>query len=117
VLQVLTFLGLLALGGAILTFNVIYPVFSLYLFLLPTIPMIRLACPEYRTRELQAVVGVLLALVAVVVAFNVPTAEGLWSSPWTFAGGAATAGLMITFWAQGLPRRSRRLQLNDRTIV
>ena len=117
VLQVLKFLGLLVLGLVIFTFNVIYPIPSLGLFVLPVIPLVRLAYPEYRARPLQAAVEILLGLVTVVAAFAVPTPEGSWSSPWTLAGGAATAGLMIAFWARGLPRRSRRLKLNHGAIV
>ena len=116
-LDVLKYLGLLALGLAVFTFNVIYPVFSLGLFLLPVIPLVRLAYPEYQARGLQAAVEVILAIAAVVVAFAVPTPEGSWSSPSTYAGGAATAGLMIAYWAWRLPRRSRRVQLNDGAVV
>lgn len=115
--QVLKFLGLLVLGMAIYTLNIIYPVPSLGLFLLPIIPLVRLAYPEYRTRPQQAATEVLLALAAIVIAFAIPTPEGSWSSPWTYAGGAATAGLMIAWWARGLPRRSRRIHLNDGAIV
>jgi hypothetical protein len=92
--QLLKFLGLLVLGQAILTFNVIYPFFSLGLFLPPIIPLVRLVYPDYRTRPLQAVVEFLLAVAAVVLAFAVPTPEGSWASPWTFAGGAATARVL-----------------------
>lgn len=45
-LQLLKFVGLLVLGLVIFTFNVIYPIPSLGLFLLPVIPLIRLAYPE-----------------------------------------------------------------------
>lgn len=114
---VLKFLGLLLLGMTIYTLNIIYPVPSLGLFLLPIIPLVRLAYPEYRAKPQQAVVEVLLALAAIVIAFSIPTPEGSWSSPWTYAGGATTAGLMIAFWARGLPRRSRRTHLNDGAIV
>jgi hypothetical protein len=117
VLQVLKFLGLLALGLVVFTFNAIYPLPSLGLFLLPVIPLIRLAYPEYRARPLQAAVEVLLAAAAVGIAFAIPTPEGAWSSPWTFAGGAATVGLMIAFWARGIPTRSRRIRLNEGAIV
>ena len=117
VLQVLKFLGLLVLGLLIFTFNMIFVVFTPGLFLLPIIPLVRLAYPEYRARPLQAAVEVLLGLAVVVVAFAIPTPEGSWSSPWTLAGGAATAGLMIAFWARGLPRRSRRLKLNHGAIL
>lgn len=110
-------LWLLVLGMAIFTFNIIWVVFSLGLFLLPVIPVIRLAYHEYSARPLQVVAEILLAVVAVVVAFAIPTPDGSWSSPWIHAGGAATAGLMIAFWARGLPHRSRRLQLNDGAIV
>jgi hypothetical protein len=115
--QVLAFLGLLVLGMAIFTFNIIWVVFSLGLFLLPAIPLVRLAYAEYRARPVQAGAEILLAVAAVVVAFAVPTPEGSWSSPWIHAGGAATAGLMITFWARGAPRRSRRPRLNDGAVV
>ncbi|WP_181762607.1 hypothetical protein [Pseudarthrobacter sp. B4EP4b] len=40
-------------------------------------------------------------MAAIVVAFAIPTPEGSWSAPWTYAGGAATAGLMIAFGARG----------------
>ncbi|XAS63895.1 hypothetical protein VUN84_16620 [Micrococcaceae bacterium Sec5.8] len=117
VLQVLKFLGMLVLGLLIFTFNVVFVVFSPGLFLLPIIPLVRLAYPGYRARPLQAAGEVLLGLAVVVVVFGVPTPEGSWSSSWIHAGGAATAGLMIAFWARGLPRRSRRQQLNDGAIV
>jgi hypothetical protein len=111
------FLGLLMLGLAVFTFNIIWVIFSFGLFLLPIIPLVRLAYPEYRARPLQAAVEVVLAVAAVVVAFAIPTPEGSWSSPWVYAGGAATAGLMITYWAWRLPHRSRRRQLNNGAIV
>ncbi|MGX5717324.1 hypothetical protein [Arthrobacter sp. MAHUQ-56] len=116
-LDVLKFLGLLVLGLVIFTFNVIYPVFSLGLFLLPIIPLVRLAHPEYQARPLQAAVEIVLAVATVVIAFAVPTPEGSWSSPSTYAGGAATAGLMVAFWAWRLPRRSRRVHLHDGAVV
>lgn len=116
-LDVLKFLALLVLGLMIFTFNVIYPVFSLGLFLLPIIPLVRLAYPEYQARRLQAALEVILAVAAVVIAFAVPTPEGSWSSPSTYAGGAATAGLMIAFWAWRLPRRSRGVQLHDGAVI
>lgn len=117
VFQLLKFVGLLVLGLVIFTFNVIYPFPSLGLFVLPVIPLVRLAYPEYRARPLQAAVEVVFAVVAVVTAVAIPTPEYSWSSPWTLAGGAATVGLMIAFWASGLPRRSRRAQLDDGVIV
>jgi hypothetical protein len=115
--DVLKFLGLLVLGLALFTFNIIWVIFSLGLFLLPIVPLVRLAYPEYRAKPLQAAVEVLLAVAAVVIAFAIPTPEGSWSSPWVYAGGAATAGLMITYWAWSLPRRSRHPQLNNGAIV
>ena len=117
VLKILKFFGLLVLGLVIFMFNGVFPFFSLGLFLLPIIPMVRLAYPDYRARPLQAGVEVLLGLAVVVVAFMIPTPEGAWSSPWVHAGGAATAGLMIAFWARGLPRRSVRLQRDNGAIV
>ncbi|MET1065534.1 MAG: hypothetical protein ABWX85_11265 [Arthrobacter sp.] len=115
--DVLKFLGLLVLGLAVFTFNIIWVVFSLGLFLLPVIPLVRLTYPEYRARPLQAAVEVVPAVAAVVVAFAIPTPEGSWSSPWMYAGGAATAGLMITYSVWRLPRLSRRRQLNNGAIV
>jgi hypothetical protein len=114
--QLLQFAGLWVLGLAIFTFNAIWVVFSLGLFLLPIIALIRLAYPGYRARPLQAGVEVFLAVAAVVVAFATPTPEGAWASPWIYAGGAATGGLIIAFWATGLPRQSRRTRLNDGVI-
>ncbi|MDQ0732199.1 hypothetical protein QFZ57_002993 [Arthrobacter sp. B1I2] len=76
-------------------------------FLLPLVPLIRLAYPEYRARTLQAVVEVFLAVAAVVVAFAVPAPEGSWSPPWAYACGAATPGLMTACWAWRLPHRWR----------
>lgn len=110
VLQLLKFLGLLVFGLVIFTFNVIYPIPSLGLFLLPVIPIIRLAYPGYRVRPLQAAVEVLLGVASIVIAFEIPSPEYSWSSLWSLAGGAATVGLMIAFWVRGLPRRSRRTQ-------
>ncbi|WP_139386207.1 hypothetical protein [Arthrobacter sp. P2b] len=115
--DVLKFLGLLVLGLAVFTFSIIWVIFSLGLFLLPIIPLVRLAYPEYWATPLQATVEVVPAVAAVIVAFAIPTPEGSWSSPWVYAGGAATAGLMITYWAWRLPRRSRRRQLNNGAIV
>ncbi|GGH98391.1 hypothetical protein ACFFGR_21150 [Arthrobacter liuii] len=115
--QLLKFIGLLALGLVIFTFNAIYPFPSFGLFLLPVIPCIRLAYPEYRGRPLQATAEVLLGVVTVVVALAIPTPEGAWSSPRMHAGGAATVGLLIAYWARGIPRRSGRLQVNDGVIV
>ncbi|TLM86450.1 hypothetical protein FDW83_01465 [Pseudarthrobacter sp. NamE2] len=112
----LKFLGLL-LGMTIYTLNIIHPIPSLGLFLLPIISLVRLAYPEYRARPLQSAVEVVLAVIAVVVAFAIPTPEGSWSSPWVYAGGAATAGLIIAWWARGVPRRSVRLRLNNGAVV
>ncbi|MGX5715511.1 hypothetical protein [Arthrobacter sp. MAHUQ-56] len=116
-LQVLKFLGLLALGLVIFTFNVVYPIPSLGLFVLPLIPLIRLAYPDYRARPVQAAVDVLFGFATVWIVFSIPTPEGSWSSPWTLAGGAATVGLMIAFGVRDTPLRSRRLQPNDGAIV
>ena len=111
-------LGLLVLGLAMFTFNAIYPFFSPGLFLLPVIPLIRLSA-HLRSLSgwLQAAVEILLAVAAVWLAFAVPTPEGSWSSPWAYAGGAATVSLMISFWARCLACRSRRLWLNDGAVV
>ena len=115
--QLLKFLGLMVLGLVIFTFNVVYPVFSLGLFLLPLIPLARLAFSEYRARLLQAAAEVLLAITAVLLALVIPTPDGSWSSPLTCAGGAATAGLMMAYWAWGLPRRSSMLRQFDNGAV
>jgi len=117
VLDVLKFLGLLVLGLVIFTFNAVYPIPSVGLFVLPVIPLIRLAYPEYRARPLQAAVEVLIGIVTVPLAFAVPSSEYSWSTPWTLAGGAATAGLMIAYWARGVHRQARRTQLNGGVIV
>lgn len=115
--QVLKFIGLMVLGLVIFTFNAIYPFPSLGLFLLPVIPCIRLAYPEYRARPMQATAEVLLGVVTVVVALAIPAPEGAWSSPWMHAGGAATVGLLIAYWARGIARRSGRSRVNDGVIV
>lgn len=115
--QVMKFLGLLVLGMTIYTFNIIWVIFSLGPFLLPIIPLVRLAYPGYRAKPLQAATEVLLAVAALVVAFATPTPEGSWSSPWIYAGGAATAGLIIAWWARGLPRRSQGARLNEGAVV
>ncbi|BCW78879.1 hypothetical protein NicSoilC5_08980 [Arthrobacter sp. NicSoilC5] len=101
-MQLLKFLGLLVVGLVIFTFNAIYPIPSLGLFVLPVIPLVRLAYPE---RRLQAAVELLLSIATVWIAFAIPTPEGAWSSPWTHAGGAATVGLMISYWARESPGR------------
>lgn len=115
--QVLKFLALLVLGLVIFTFTGFSLVFfSLAIFLLPLVP-IRLAYPDFRAHRLQAGVEVLVSAVAVVLALMLPTPEGSWASPLTHAGGATAAGLMIAFWARGIPRRSARLRLNDGAML
>jgi hypothetical protein len=116
-IQFLKFLGLLVLALVIFTFNAIYPIPSLGLFLLPVIPLVRLAYPDYRARPLQAAVEVSLAVATVWIAFVIPTPEGAWSSPWTHAGGAATVGLMIAYWARGFPKPSRKRQFGNGAVV
>ena len=115
--HVMKFLGLLVLGLVIFMFNPVLVVFSPGLFLLPIIPLVRLAYPAYRARPVQAAGEVLLGFAVVVVGFAIPTPEGSWSSPWIHAGGAATAGLMIAFWARALPHRSGRPRLNNGAVV
>ncbi|MCU1518814.1 MAG: hypothetical protein JWQ75_3535 [Pseudarthrobacter sp.] len=115
--QVLAFLGLLVLGITIFTFNAIFVVFSIGLFLLPVIPLVRLAYADYRARPVQAASEIFLAMAAVVVAFAVPTPEGAYSSPWIHSGGAATAGLMIAFWARWHRCRSARMSVNHGAVV
>lgn len=67
-------------------------------------------CPRH-----SAAAEVLLAVAAVVFAFALVTPEGSWSSPWRYAGGAATVSVMITFRSRRL--LPRRLQLNNGAIV
>lgn len=43
-------LGLLGVGSAIFTFNTIWVIFSLTVFLLPALPLMRLARPGYKAR-------------------------------------------------------------------
>ena len=81
------------------------------------IPVVRLAYPEYRARPLQATVELVLGIATVVIPLAIPTPEGSWSSPRTLAGGGATVGLLIAYWALRIPKRSRRLQLNDTAIL
>jgi hypothetical protein len=117
--RVLKFFGLLILGLAIFMLNGVIGIFlllSLAIFLLPLIP-IRLAYPDFRARLGQTSVEVLLALAAVVLALTLPAPEMPWSSPFAHAGGAAAAGLIIVFWAQGIPRRSSRPRLNNGAVV
>lgn len=117
VVQVLKFLAMLVLGLVIFTFTgFILVFFSLAVFLLPFVP-IRLAHPDFRAHRLQTGVEVLLSVAAVVLALLLPTPEGSWTSPLTHAGGAAAAGLMIAFWARGIPRRSARRRLNDGAML
>ncbi|MGJ3192276.1 hypothetical protein [Paenarthrobacter sp. FR1] len=120
VVRVLKFLALLVLGLAIFMLNgfmVIFFVFSLgAIFLLPLVP-IRLAHPDLRAHFLQTGAEVLLSVAAVMLALLLPTPEGSWSSPLTHAGGAAALGLMIAFWAQGIPRRSARLRINEGALL
>ena len=109
--RLLTFFGLLALGLVAFTINIVYPILSLVLFLLPVIPLIWLAhpIPAYRVGLLQTVSEVFLGLTTVVAAFIIPTPDGSWSLPWSSAGGAAAVGLLTTRWAWGF-KRSRPLQ-------
>lgn len=116
--QLLEFLGLLVLGLVIFTVNEIYPFPSLGLFLLPAIPLVKLAIPECRARPVQTAVELVLGVVTVMVAFAMPTPEGSWSSPWIDAGGSATAGLMIAYWwSRRIPRRAWGPQLKDGAIL
>ena len=116
-LQLLKFLGLVVLSLVIFTSNAIYPLPSVGLFVLPVFPLVRLAYPAYRSRPLQAGVELLLGVATVWIAFAIPTPEGAWSSPWIHASGAATVGLMISFWAWRLPGRAGQTQFNNRAAV
>jgi hypothetical protein len=117
--RVLKFLALLVLGLAVFMLNGVIGIFfilSLTIFLLPLIP-IRLAYPDFRAHLAQTSVEVLLSAAAVVLALMLPAPEGQWSSPLTHAGGAAAAGLIIAFWARGIPRRSARLRPSDGVML
>jgi hypothetical protein len=92
-------------------------IFSFTVFLLPAIPLVRLAYPGYRARRLQVVMEVLRAVAAVVVAVAIPTPEGTWAGPWMYAGGAATSGLIMAYWAAHVPRPSPRLKLNNGAVI
>ena len=50
-------------------------------FLMPLVPLIRLAYPDYRPRRLQVSAEVLLSLAVVAVAAFQPAPDGAWSSP------------------------------------
>ena len=115
--QLLKFQGLLVLGLIVFKLNAIYPIPSLGLFLLPVIPLVRLAYPDYRARPLQAAVEILLGIATVWIVFAIPTPEGAWSSPWTYARGAATVGLMVAYWARGVPSPSPRPQFGNGAVV
>lgn len=120
VVRVLKFLALLVPGLAIFMLNGVIGVFFLFslgaMILLPLVS-IRLAYPDFRAHLLQVGVEVLLSVAAVVLALMLPTPEGSWSSPLTHAGGAAAAGLVIAFWARGIPSRSARLRLNNGAVL
>lgn len=109
--RLLTFFGLLVLGLVAFAINIIYPILSLVLFLLPVIPLIRLAhpLPGYRVGLPRTVSGVFLGLATVVAALMIPIPDGSWSLPWSYAGGAAAVGLFTSRWAWGFSR-SRPLQ-------
>nr|WP_240685101.1 hypothetical protein [Arthrobacter nitrophenolicus] len=98
VTQVLKLLGLWVLGLVIFMLNGVLPIIFLaafFVFLLPLIPLVRLAyAADYRARPVEVTVDILLAAGAIVVALAIPVPEGSWTSPWTHAGGAATAGLI-----------------------
>ncbi|MBE4720505.1 hypothetical protein DAD99_20895 [Pseudarthrobacter sp. AB1] len=116
--QVLKLLGSWVLGLVIFAFTgFILVFFGLTVFLLPFIPLIRLRNPAYRGRPTQATVEILLAMAAVVVAVALPTPEGAYSAPWMYSGGAATAGLMIAYWASRIPDRSSRVRSNSGVIL
>ncbi|WP_258805907.1 hypothetical protein [Pseudarthrobacter sp. NS4] len=120
VVRVLKFLVLLVLGLAIFMLNGFIGIFFVFsigaIFLLPLVP-VRLAYPDFRAHLLQTSVEVLLSLAAVVLALLLPNPEGSWSSPLGQTGGAAAAGLIIAFWARGIPRRSARLRINDGVLL
>lgn len=101
-LRAIQFLGFLVLGLAVFTLNALYPLLSVGLFLLPVIPLFRLAQHQYRREPLRTAAAVLAGCVAVACALSLPTPEGAWSSPWTLAGGSATTGLLLALWARKL---------------
>lgn len=112
-MQVLKFLGLLLLGMAIYTLNIIYPIPSLGLFLLPIIPLVRLAYPEYGTRPVQAAVEVVLGHGCRRDCLCRPHPRRVLvfalDLGWRGCHGRADDRVL----GPGTPRRSARLKLND----
>lgn len=67
-------------------------------FVAPLIPLLSLARSD-RPSSLQFSVEMLLSLVVVSVALLQPEPPGTWSSPYNYAGGALSAGLLMAWWA------------------
>lgn len=119
VIRVLKLLGLWVLGLIIFMLNGFLPIIFLAgfaVFVLPFILLVRLGDPKPRARPVQAASDILLAGAAVAVAVAIPSPEGSWTSQWAHAGGAATAGMMITYWAARTQGRSRQ-RLNGGAIL
>jgi hypothetical protein len=98
----LLFLPLLAGASAIFVVTSFF--FNPAAFLMPLVPLVRLVKPDYRSRWLQALAEVLLSLAVVAVAVFQPAPEGAWSSPYNYAGGAVSAGLLMAWWANRYQR-------------
>jgi hypothetical protein len=111
----LLFLPLLAGASVILVVTSFY--FNPAAFLMPLVPLIRLAFPDYRPRRLQVFAEVLLSLAVVAVAVFQPAPEGAWSSPYNYAGGAVTAGLLMAWWANHDHTTSKRRMLHNGAVL
>ena len=111
----LWFLPLLA--GASVIFVVTSFYFNPAAFLMPLVPLIRLAFPDYRPRRLQVFAEVLLSVAVVAVAVFQPAPEGAWSSPYNYAGGAVTAGLLMAWWANHDRTTSERRMLHNGAVL
>jgi hypothetical protein len=109
-LKPLLFFPLLAGASAIFVFSSFY--FNPAAFLLPLVPLMRLAYTDYRSHRLQATVEMLLSLAVFVIALIQPAPEGSWSSPYNYAGGAVTAGLLLAWWAGRAPSSKLRVLHN-----
>ena len=105
------------LGGASVIFVVTSFYFNPAAFLMPLVPLIRLAYPDYRPRRLQVSAEVLLSLAVVAVAAFQPAPDGAWSSPYNYAGGPVTAGLLMARWANRDHTTSKRRMPHNRAVL
>lgn len=105
------------LAGASVIFVVTSFYFNPAAFLMPVVPMVRLAHPDYRPHPLQVSAEVLLSVAVVAVAIFQPAPEGAWSSPYSYAGGAVTAGLLMAWWANRDHTTSKRRMLHNGAVL